>query len=74
MAKPRHPQAGVTIIELSISVAIIGLLLALISGGVYLFHAAELRRTISQFNALHNAITEFKAKYNSLPGDLPNAE
>lgn len=67
-------ERGITIIELSISVAIIGLLLALISGGLYLLHSAELRRTISDFTSLKSAITEFDNKYNALPGDLSNAE
>ena len=66
-------RSGVTLIELSISVAIIGLLLVMITGGSYLLHAAGIRRTITEFTIIRSSIMEFKAKYHFLPGDLPTA-
>lgn len=69
---PDHCR-GVTLVELSISVAIIGLLLVAITAGNYLLHAAGLRRTMTEFTTMRQSIEEFRGKYASLPGDLSNA-
>lgn len=68
-----HHCQGVTLVELSISVAVIGLLLIMITAGTALLHHAGLRRTITEFTSLKQSISEFKGKYAALPGDLPNA-
>ncbi len=64
---------GVTIVELSISLAIIGLLISLVVLGYNLYHGAEIRKTISEITDLNSAIDEFTKQYNYLPGDLPTA-
>lgn len=51
--------------------------LGLIVGGVLvgkdLIKAAEIRKVISQTDAIKTAIYTFRAKYNYFPGDIPNA-
>ncbi len=66
-------QRAVTLVELAISLAIIGLLIATITTGYNLIHSAEIRKTITNFNNLKIAIDEFYQEYHYLPGDLPTA-
>lgn len=64
---------GFTLVEISIVLVIIGMLIGGILVAQDLVHAAELRATVSQFEAFDAGVTTFRLKFNSLPGDMPNA-
>lgn len=72
-ANQKHRQSGVSLVELAISIAIIGLLIALVVSGFSLMHSAELRKTVTEFTNLKTSIKEFEEEYRYLPGDLPTA-
>lgn len=64
---------GVSLVELSIAIAVIGLLLAAVVGGLGVRKSAELRGILSEIGGFQNAIEGFYSKYNALPGDMPDA-
>jgi prepilin-type N-terminal cleavage/methylation domain-containing protein len=66
-------QKGFTLVELSISVTIIGLLLAGITSGMSLYHESQIRKAVTEFTNFRQAIDEFEKEYQYLPGDLPTA-
>lgn len=68
-----YNQSGVSLVELCISVAIIGLLLATIATGQNLVRSSKIRKAITDFTNLETAISEFQGSYGYLPGDMPNA-
>ena len=65
---------GFTLIEISIVLAIIGLLAGGVLAGRELISAAYLRAQVSQVNAMQLAVKTFRLKYNCLAGDCINAE
>lgn len=62
-------QPGFTLIELSIVLAIIGLITAGVLVGKDLINQAELRSVIKDVEKYNTAVNTFKAKYNCLAGD-----
>ena len=68
-----HHRSGFTLIEMSIVLIIIGLIIGGIVVGRDLIHAAQIRQQAKQFESINAAVYTFKAKYNCLPGDCPNA-
>jgi prepilin-type N-terminal cleavage/methylation domain-containing protein len=69
----KESQRGVSLVELSISVSIIGILLAGTLGGMSLLKASKLRRISTEFTNYTKAVSEFDESYQYLPGDLPTA-
>ncbi len=65
---------GFTLIELSITLVIIGLLVGGILVGKELISAATARAQIAQIEKLQTATNSFRLKYAYLPGDIPNAD
>ena len=63
----RSKLSGFTLIELAVSIVIIGLLVGGIAGGSKLLSQAELRAMISQMD-------QFKADYNSFNKPILNKE
>jgi type II secretory pathway pseudopilin PulG len=61
------------LVELSIVLAIIGLLVSGIIVGKGLIRASELRAIVTETNNFITAINSFKSQYKGLPGDIPNA-
>jgi prepilin-type N-terminal cleavage/methylation domain-containing protein len=66
-------RTGFTLIELCIVLVIIGLIVGGIIVGKDLIRQAEIRSIISDVEKFNTAVFTFKNKYESLPGDLPNA-
>jgi len=73
MPRRSDAKAGFTLIELSIVLVVIGLIVGGVLVGRDLIRAAELRKIITNVNSYNSAVMTFKSKYNSLPGDIPNA-
>lgn len=67
-------QAGVSIAELVVVIAIIGLLAALVAGATNIKGASEIRSFITDVNQFQVAIDGYTLKYDDLPGDMPDAE
>ncbi|MDE3016874.1 MAG: type II secretion system protein [Pseudomonadota bacterium] len=70
---PGNQQSGFTLIEMSIVLAIIGLVIGGIVAGQSLVRAAQIRDMIGEFDSYVKAIKEFQDKYHALPGDMNNA-
>jgi prepilin-type N-terminal cleavage/methylation domain-containing protein len=64
---------GFSLIELAMTITIIGLLLAVIAGVNSLIETGELRKVIADTNRYVLAIESYELKYGELPGDSPNA-
>ena len=64
---------GFTLVELSISIVIIGLLVGGIMAGRNLIHAAELRGAIAEYQQYVTAINNFTLRYDAFPGDFTKA-
>jgi len=68
-----YSQWGVSLVELSIVIVIIGLILGAVAGGISIRKAAELRSIITEYDRLQVAFSGFEDKYRDLPGDMPDA-
>jgi prepilin-type N-terminal cleavage/methylation domain-containing protein len=62
-------QRGFTLIELSIVLAIIGLLVGGVLKGQEMVNGARLKTTVAQVQAYRAAVNAFQDKYEALPGD-----
>lgn len=70
-----HPRtAAFTLVELSITLVIIGLLVGGILGGKTLIHAAELRNIGAEAEKYKGSVGAFMDKYIAYPGDMVNAQ
>lgn len=69
----RRPYPGFTLLELSIVLAVIGLIVGGILVGRDLIHSSEIRSTVGQYQQFNTAVHTFRNKYNCLPGDCINA-
>lgn len=65
--------SGFTLVELSIVLVVIGLIIGGILSGQYLVRQAELRSIVTDVERFKTAVTNFRTKYNCLPGDCTNA-
>ncbi len=64
---------GVSLVELSIAIAIIGLLLSAVTEGFRMRKSAEIRGFLTEISTFQIAIDGFDLKYRDLPGDIPDA-
>lgn len=69
-----NKKYGFTLIELSITLVIIGLLVGGVLVGRDLIAAAEIRSQISQFEKYNTAVKTFQLKTGYLPGDIPDPD
>lgn len=67
-------QQGFNLIELSIVLAIIGIILGGIIKGQELLESARLKSVLTQVNSYRLAVNIFYEKYDSLPGDFHLAQ
>jgi prepilin-type N-terminal cleavage/methylation domain-containing protein len=66
-------QQGFTLVEMAVSITIIGLLLVGTLGGVDMIKAGRLRKAASEFTNYKASIDQFYSEYQYLPGDMPIA-
>jgi type II secretory pathway pseudopilin PulG len=63
-------KKAISLVELSIALAVIGLLLGAVVGGFSVKKSAELRGIMNDISVFQNAIEGFDSKYGQLPGDF----
>jgi prepilin-type N-terminal cleavage/methylation domain-containing protein len=66
--------AGLTLVELSIVLVIIGLLIAALLGGQELVTVGKINKTISDMKKLKTAYEAFASQYDAIPGDMKDGE
>ncbi len=66
-------ERGLSLVEMSISVTLIGLMIAGTLGGMSLLNASKLRKVVTEYTGYINSINEFTEEYHYYPGDMPNA-
>ncbi len=71
----KNSQAGFSLVEMSVSMAIIGMLVAAIIAGNSIKHRLELNEVMDDISAISTAFSSFQTAYNNtIPGDLFDAE
>lgn len=68
-----YNRYGFSLMEMSIVVAIIGLIVASVATGFNLVHSAKIRNTITSLENFKKSTYNFIDQYNYFPGDMPNA-
>ncbi len=66
-------RSGFTLVELSIVLAIIGVLAGGVVVGKSLFRASELRAVAGEYGRYKTAVNNFIDEYKAIPGDMINA-
>lgn len=66
-------RKGFTLIEMSVVLVIIGLIVGGILAGKSIIRTSQLQTVIKDVANYQGAVSQFKQKYNALPGDIPNA-
>lgn len=72
--QPSSNKNGFSLIELALTLVILGLIIGATVVGREMLHAAELRAVISEVENYKLIIDNFETQYEGLPGDLKNAE
>lgn len=67
-------RCGFTVVEIAIVLTVIALIVAGVLGGQSVIRSAEIQGFIKEIRFYQDAITNFEDKYQSLPGDMPDAE
>lgn len=65
---------GFSLVELSIVIAIIGLIVGGVMTGKHILRSGEVQAVIAQSNEYKAAMRQFELLYDGLPGDLRNAD
>lgn len=65
-------QKGFTLVELAISLVVIGLLIGGILKGQELIENSKINATIRDLENIQSAVSMFESAYDYLPGDIPN--
>lgn len=73
MKNKKNNNKGFTLIELSVVIVILGLIIAGVTSGQSLVHAAQLRQVMNTVSESKAAIVAFKGQYKALPGDMKTA-
>jgi len=67
-------NAGLSLVELSISILVIGIILAGVIEGSSLIRSAKIRKIVTEFTNYNSLVNSFEQQYHYLPGDIPNAQ
>ncbi len=67
-------KAGFSLLELSVVLVIIGLVIGGVLLGRDMMRSAELQAVIKDIQKYQSALETFSDKYESMPGDMPDAE
>jgi prepilin-type N-terminal cleavage/methylation domain-containing protein len=70
----RVKRSGFTLIELSIVLVVIGLIVGGIVVAQEMIRQSQIRQVIGEITKYNQAFIDFHDKYQSFPGDMPNAE
>ncbi len=74
MHSPRRaPQAAFTLVELSVVLAVIGLLIGGVMAGQTMIKRAEIASIATDFVKFKTAVQQFKMQFGTLPGDYADA-
>jgi hypothetical protein len=73
MKSPIQRLSGFTLIEISLILAVLGLLVGTIIGARAMLRNRQLGMVQTEATKLHTATQQFRLKYGYLPGDMPNA-
>lgn len=65
---------GMSLVELSVVLVVVGLLLGITTSGTHLLRAMNLNKIMTDINQYQDAIVKFEAQYHFLPGDMNNAD
>ena len=68
--KNNSAQSGFTIIEISIVIAIIGVLLAMAFGGLRFLERTRARNTVTKLSAINQALEEYRTNFGNYPTEL----
>jgi hypothetical protein len=69
MRRPDFGQAGLSLVEIAISLTILGLLLGAVLRGASLIESAKVRNVINQQESIKTAFFAFQDRFHALPGD-----
>jgi prepilin-type N-terminal cleavage/methylation domain-containing protein len=69
----RGASKGFTLVELAVVVTIIALLMLLVFRGESLIGTGQSQQVLAAVKDLGAAVGQFRARYNYLPGDMPDA-
>ena len=72
--KSRIQSSGFSLIELSITLTIIGIIIAIITSGSHVLEAARTHKLITELQHYQHAIQSFRQTYRAWPGDMADAE
>lgn len=70
----RQTERGFTLVEVAVTVTIIGLLLAAVMKGREVYDNARGAKLIVQVKTYENAFVDFQKMYKFLPGDIPDPQ
>lgn len=69
----RAGERGMSLVELSVVIAVIALIISVLAGGVKIQKASFIQGVVSDISSYQSAFENFEQKYNSLPGDMEDA-
>lgn len=72
-ARSSSKSSGFTLVELAMSILLIGIFLTLVVKGTELIQNTRFKKTIATVNDITSAVMGFHQKYDAWPGDMPSA-
>lgn len=69
----QHIKSGFSLLEMAVVLTIIGLIIGASLVGQDMMHSAEINNLLTQLDKYKTTTDTFRIKYESLPGDMPDA-